>query len=106
MIHTDKGKQFTGKAFSSLFEEAGVSISVGKRGFRDNILIERFWRSLKWECVYLRDRQGLRELREVTGKWVKYYNSKRLHQSLGYKTPDEVYYGMDYKEVAIWIKFG
>ena len=100
MIHTDMGKQFTGKAFSSLFEEARVSISVGKRGFKDNILIERFWRSLKWECVYLRDRLGLRELREVTREWVGYYNSRRLHQLLGYRTPDEVYYGVYYKEVA------
>ena len=64
------------------------------------MLIERFWRSLKCECVYMRDRLGLRELKEVAKKWVGYYNSRRLHQGLGYRTPDEVYYGMDYKEVA------
>jgi len=100
VIHTDRGKQFVGKSFTALFEDAGVSISVGSRGFRDNLLIERFWRSLKWECVYLRDRMGLKELKEVTKEWVEYYNSERPHQSLGYKTPDEVYYGLDCKEVA------
>ena len=62
--------------------------------------LERVLESLKWECVYLRDKLGFRELREVTGKWVRYYNSKRVHQLLGYKTPDEIYYGVDCKEVA------
>jgi len=53
MIHTDRGKQFTGKRFVTLFKEAGVKISVGELGFRDNVVMERFWRSYKWElCVF------------------------------------------------------
>ena len=93
IIHTDRGKQFTGKRFTKLFERAGSRISTGEFGFKDNILMERFWRSYKWECVYLRERMGLKELKETTRDWVRYYNSDRPHQSLGYKSPNEVYYG-------------
>ena len=93
MIHTDRGRQFVGNRFSTLFKEAGSKLSTGDRGFKDNIVMERFWRSYKWECVYLRDRMDLRELKEITRVWVKYYNSERPHQGLGYRTPDEVYNG-------------
>ena len=100
VIHTDRGKQFAGRRFTTLFEEAGARVSAGEKGFGDNIVMERFWRSYKWECVYLRDRLGLRELKEVTGEWVDYHNRERPHQSPGYRTPDEVYYGESYKGVA------
>ena len=92
VIHTDKGRQFTGRKFRKLFEESGSRISVGELGFRDNVVMERFWRSYKWECVYLREKLSLKELKDITKEWVKYYNAERFHQSLGYKTPDEVYY--------------
>ena len=62
-------------------------------GFRDNIYIERFWRTYKYECIYLREINTLKDLREITKEWVSYYNSDRLHQSLEYRTPNEVYYG-------------
>ena len=77
-----------------------MKISVGERGFRDNLVMERFWGSYKWEFLYLRDRLGLKELREVMRQWVKYYNGERSHQSLGYLTPDEVYYGRRSKLAA------
>jgi len=77
-----------------------VKISVGERGFRDNLVMERFWRSYKWEFLYLRDRLGFKELREVTRQWVKYHNGERPHQSLGYLTPDEAYYGRRSKLAA------
>ncbi len=92
VIHTDRGKQFTGKKFVTLFKEAGVRISVGEPGFRDNVVMERFWRSYKWEYVYLRERMDMRGLREITREWLRYYNEERPHQSLGYRSPDEVYY--------------
>ena len=68
-------------------------IRVGNIGFRDNIYIERFWRTYKYECIYLREINTLKDLREITKEWVSYYNSDRLHQSLEYRTPNEVYYG-------------
>jgi len=92
VIHTDRGRQFTGKRFMNLFKEAGSKISVGELGFKDNIVMERFWRSYKWECVYLRDKMSMKELKEVSIKWFRYYNGERPHQSLNYRTPDEVYY--------------
>jgi len=66
MIHTDRGGQFVGKRFTALFKKAKVKMSVRERGFRDNLVMERFWRSYKWEFLYLRDRLGFKELREVT----------------------------------------
>ncbi len=93
LVHTDKGKQFVGKEFSGFFEELGAKLSVSESGFKGNIVIERFWRTYKYECVYLWDKMDLRELKEKTKEWVRYYNSERLHQALEYKTPDEVFYG-------------
>jgi len=93
IIHTDKGRQFMSDEFIRLFKEQGVKISVGDMGFRDNIYIERFWRTYKYECIYLREINTLKDLREITKEWVSYYNSDRLHQSLEYRTPNEVYYG-------------
>ena len=93
IIHTDRGKQFMSNEFIKLFEENGVKISVGDRGFKDNIVIERFWRTYKWEFAYLRDRfDTLGDLKEATKSWISYYNKRRHHQSLDYRTPDEVYY--------------
>ena len=77
IMHTDRGRQFKGRRFQRILEEAGVRISVGERGYKDNILIERLFRSYKWECVYLRDRMNLKGLKEITKEWVEYYNKER-----------------------------
>ena len=100
IMHTDRGRQFMGRRYRKILEESGVKISVGERGYKDNILIERLFRSYKWECVYLRDRMDLKELKEITKEWVDYYNRERPHQSLGYKAPDDVYYGEVVKEAS------
>jgi len=100
IMHTDRGRQFMGRRYRKILEESGVKISVGERGYKDNILIERLFRSYKWGCVYLRDRMDLRELKEITKEWVDYYNRERPHQSLGYKVPDDVYYGEVVKEAS------
>ena len=92
-IYTDKGKQFVGKEFSYFFEDLGAKLSVSESGFRGNIVIERFWRTYKYECVYLWEKIDLKELKEKTKEWIRYYNSKRLYQALRYKTPDEIFYG-------------
>ena len=93
VMHTDRGRQYMGRRFRRMLEEAVIKMGVGERGYRDTMLMERLWRSYKWECVYLREKVELKELKEVTKEWVEYYNKERPHQSLGYKTPDEVYYG-------------
>ena len=77
IMHTDRGRQFMGRRFQGILEEAGVKISVGERGYKDNILIERLFRSYKWECVYLRDRLNLKELKGITKEWVEYYNKEQ-----------------------------
>ena len=100
VIHTDRGKQFVGREFASLLESLGIKLSVSDKGFRGNILIEMFWRTYKYEFLYLWDKMELKEVRERSRDWVRYYNSKRYHQALGYKTPDEVFYGQGAKAVA------
>jgi len=66
--------------------------SFGERGYRDNIYIERFWRTYKYECLNLHDISTLKDIKKISEKWLKYYNKQRPHQGLNYRTPDEVYY--------------
>jgi len=92
VVHTDKGSQFMGSRFRTYLENLGIRISYGEKGFKDNVYVERFWRSYKWECVYLREKMDLKGLREVSKEWIEYYNRERPHQGCGYRTPDEMYY--------------
>ena len=90
IFNTDQGSQFTANAFVSTLEEAGVRISMDGRGrAHDNIFIERLWRTVKYEDIYLRDYANGLELRSGLGRYFRYYNFERPHQSLGYKTPVE-----------------
>ena len=90
IFNTDQGAQFTANAFVSTLEEAGVRISMDGRGrAHDNIFIERLWRTVKYEDIYLRDYANGLELRSGLGRYFRYYNFERPHQSLGYKTPVE-----------------
>jgi len=97
IIHADKGRQFLSGDFLRVFkDDSGREISkpsFGKKGYRDNIYVERFWRTYKYECLYLRDISSPKDVREISREWVEYYNGERLHQALDYRTPDEVYYG-------------
>ena len=90
IVHTDKGKQFVGKEFTEFFRSLGTKLSVSEEGFKGNI---RLIRTYKHECLYLWEELSLKEAKEVTGQFKDYYNRERPHQALGYKTPDEVYYG-------------
>ena len=90
VFNTDQGAQFTANAFVSTLEETGVKISMDGRGrAHDNIFIERLWRSVKYEDIYLRDYANGHELKFGLGRYFRYYNFERPHQSLGYKTPVE-----------------
>jgi putative transposase len=92
VFNSDQGRQFTSRRFTGLLEAAGVSISMDGRGRAlDNVFVERLWRSVKYEEVYLHDYQTPREAHQGLNRYFKFYNQDRLHQSLGYRTPGEVY---------------
>jgi len=91
--NSDQGSHFTSPQYTQLLLNAKIKISMdGKKRAIDNIFTERFWRSLKYEEVYLNDYASPREARQRIGQYIDFYNNERLHQSLGYKTPAEVYY--------------
>ena len=82
------GSQFTSWAWTDRLRKAGVKISMdGKGRFLDNIFVERLWRSLKYECVYLHAWSGGREARAGIGEWIAFYNNRRPHSALGGRTP-------------------
>lgn len=88
------GSQFTSDDWISLLRELNIKISMtGKGRCLDNIYIERFWRSVKYEEFYLKDYASVKILRRAISAYIKFYNHRRWHQSLGYKTPAEVYFG-------------
>jgi putative transposase len=92
IFNSDQGSQFTSEAFTGVLKGAGVRISMdGVRHAYDNIFVERLWRSLKYEEVYLRDYGMVLEARRGIGDWFEFYNHLRPHQSLAYRTPAEVY---------------
>ena len=98
IFNTDQGSQFTGDAFTDELEDAGVRISMDGRGrWMDNVFIERLWRSLKYECVYLHAFETGSELRAGLARWIGFYNGVRPHSVFAGRTPDEVYFagGLD-----------
>jgi putative transposase len=92
IFNTDQGSQFTSLAFTTVLREAGIRISMDGRGrWMDNVFIERLWRSLKYECVFLNAFETGSEARDGIGRWIGYYNADRPHSALGGKTPNEAY---------------
>jgi putative transposase len=92
IFNTDQGSQFTSPRFTSVLQRAGVRISMDGRGrWMDNVFIERLWRSLKYECVYLDAFETGSELRAGLSRWIGYYNTRRPHSTLAGRTPDEAY---------------
>jgi putative transposase len=92
IFNTDQGSQFTSNAFTSILQDTGIAISMDGRGRAlDNVFIERFWRSIKYEDIYLKNYDTVYELYHGINTYMKFYNQKRLHQSLDYQTPGEVY---------------
>lgn len=93
IFNTDQGSQFTSYPFTQVLKDAQIKISMdGKGRWMDNIMIERLWRSLKYECVYLNAFEVGSEVRQGIGKWINFYNERRPHSSLDDHTPDEVYW--------------
>jgi len=92
IFNSDQGSQFTSSAFTGVRQQAGVRISMDGRGrWMDNVFIERLWRSLKYECIYLHAFETGSELRARLSKWIGYYNALRPHSTLAGRTPDEAY---------------
>lgn len=92
IFNTDQGAQFTSEAFTGVLKASGVKISMdGKGRWIDNVFVERLWRSIKYEEVYLRAYESVTEARCRIGEYLKFYNSERKHQSLG-STPDQAYF--------------
>ena len=94
IFNTDQGSQFTSPRFTGLLTTAGIRVSMDGRGrWMDNVFIERLWRSLKYECVYLHAFELGSEARAGIGQWIEYYNAARPHSALGGRTPAEAHQG-------------
>ena len=94
VFNTDQGSQFTSENFTGLLEREGVRVSMdGKGRYSDNIFVERLWRTVKYEEVYLKAYSGGPEARAMIDDYFRFYNTQRPHQALGYQTPAEVFKG-------------
>ena len=92
IFNTDQGSQFTSDAFTGLLKANGIQISMdGKGSWRDNVFVERLWKSVKYEVVYLRAYESVPEARTGLGRYFKFYNARRPHSSLGGMTPDQFF---------------
>jgi putative transposase len=93
IFNTDQGSQFTGSAFTGVLANNGIAISMdGKGAWRDNVFVERLWRSVKYEEVYLKAYDNVSEARASIGRYLDFYNGRRPHSSLDDKTPDQAYF--------------
>jgi putative transposase len=101
IFNTDQGSQFTSDDHTGLLKETEIKISMDGRGrVFDNILIERLWRSLKYQDIYIKDYQTIMELSTGLDDYFRFYNYERPHQSLENKTPAMVYFGYEYQRTA------
>ena len=93
IFNTDQGSQFTGAAFTGVLMREGIAISMdGKGAWRDNVFVERLWRSVKYEEVYLKAYDSVSEARASLGRYLDFYNGRRPHSSLDGRTPDQAYF--------------
>jgi putative transposase len=93
IFNTDQGSQFTGADFTGLLQANGIQISMdGKGSWRDNVFVERLWRSVKYEEVYLKAYDSVGEARQSIGRYLDFYNARRPHSSLDGRTPDQAFF--------------
>ena len=92
IFNTDQGSQFTSREWTGTLQAADIAISIDAQGaWRDNVFIERLWRSLKYECIYLNAFDRVGDAQRQIGLWMDYYNRERPHSTLGGLTPGEAY---------------
>ena len=92
IFNTDQGSQYTAKEHIKILSDNNISISMDAKGRSiDNIVIERFWRTLKYEDIYPKSYKTIKEARDGINEYINIYNTKRIHSAINYKTPDEVY---------------
>jgi len=102
IFNTDQGVQFTSAEFTRVLSEAGIRISMDGRGrVYDNIFVERLWRTVKYEEVYLHQYTTVSEARRSLARYFRFYNMERLHEALGYRTPYEVYFKEPPRQYAL-----
>ena len=102
IFNSDQGSQYTSSKFTSLLESYKILISMdGKGRALDNIYIERFWKTLKYEDIYLNYYETLKECKKGVNNYIELYNKLRFHQSLDYLTPDEKYYGLEKQKLKV-----
>jgi putative transposase len=93
IMNSDQGVQFTSQAYINVLTEHDIKISMDHKGrCFDNIFVERLWRTIKYEEVYLHEYDSPRDARQSLTEYIGFYNTKRYHQALGYKTPEQVYF--------------
>jgi putative transposase len=93
IFNSDQGSQFSGMAFTSVLIKNEIAISMdGKGAWRDNVFVERFWRSIKYEEVYLKAYEDVPEARQSIGRYIDFYNARRPHTALDRRTPDQAYF--------------
>jgi putative transposase len=101
IFNTDQGSQFTSDAFTEVLINNGISISMdGKGAWRDNVFLERFWRTVKYEEVYLKAYDSVAQARSSIGCYLEFYNGRRPHSALDRRTPDQAYYASLPRRVA------
>ncbi len=99
IINSDQGCQFTSMQWINKLKEHGITISMdGKGRWADNVFIERLWRSLKYELIYLHRFETVEEARSAIARYIVFYNTQRPHQALNYKTPDQIFYGVNHEQ--------
>jgi putative transposase len=99
IFNTDQGVQFTSEEFTGLLKERQIRISMDSKGRAlDNIFVERLWRSVKYEDIYLKGYQTMSEAHEGLKAYFRFYNNERYHQSLAYKTPREIHFGSQHEK--------
>lgn len=94
IFNTDQGSQFTSHEFTHTLLEKDIQISMDGRGRAlDNVFVERLWRSVKYECIYLNEYSSVNSLHQGLSDYFRFYNYERIHQSLNYKTPEKIHFG-------------
>ena len=101
IFNTDQGSQFTAEEFTTILRSNGISISMdGKGRWMDNVFIERLWKSVKYEDIYLKGYDSMAEVKKGLATYFQFYNEKRWHQNFDRKTPSMVYFGTPQRQAA------